>query len=384
MRIVHLVNYIQPQLGYQEYFLAREHARMGNTVTVVASDRYYPFPDYRSTAYPILGKRKVGAGEWCSDGFKIIRLKALFELGTKTWLLGLRKTIQRLQPDLLINHGMADFNALRVAALKRRCGFRLIYDDHTLRSERKLGLARSFFYLLYPFRYIARHADRLIGVSPECVDVAVELYGFPRSRVELIPLGADAELFRFDPELRRAFRTAHGIADDEVVIVYTGKLTASKGPHLIARAVRSLRAKLTRKLILLFVGNLDEAYRDAFECETASMPDSVRVLLMPAVPNPELVTVYSGSDIAVWPRLASISTIEAASCARPIICCDFLTERYKNGNGIPVKEDDTDDLAQAILRLVNDEELRRTMGQRGRELVERELSWKVIARRFLE
>ena len=56
MKIVHLTSYFQPQLGYQEYFLAREHIKLGHDVWVVTSDRYFPFPDYDKTVKNILGR----------------------------------------------------------------------------------------------------------------------------------------------------------------------------------------------------------------------------------------------------------------------------------------------------------------------------------------
>ena len=63
MKIVHLCSYIQPKLGYQEYYLAKEHAKMGHEVIVISSDRYYPFPDYNNTIKKILGNRFVGESD---------------------------------------------------------------------------------------------------------------------------------------------------------------------------------------------------------------------------------------------------------------------------------------------------------------------------------
>jgi len=47
MRIVHLVGFYSPELGYQESYLAEQHARMGHEVHVIASDRPYPFPNIK-------------------------------------------------------------------------------------------------------------------------------------------------------------------------------------------------------------------------------------------------------------------------------------------------------------------------------------------------
>lgn len=42
MKIVHVIDYFQPRLGYQETFLAKEHPKLGHEVYVVTSDRYNP------------------------------------------------------------------------------------------------------------------------------------------------------------------------------------------------------------------------------------------------------------------------------------------------------------------------------------------------------
>ena len=45
MKIVHLMGYFVPELGYQEYYLAKKHKQMGHDVYVIASDLLYPFPN---------------------------------------------------------------------------------------------------------------------------------------------------------------------------------------------------------------------------------------------------------------------------------------------------------------------------------------------------
>ena len=46
MKIVHLVDYFQPKVGYQEYFLALEHQKLGHDIRVITSDYYFPFVNY--------------------------------------------------------------------------------------------------------------------------------------------------------------------------------------------------------------------------------------------------------------------------------------------------------------------------------------------------
>jgi len=65
--------------------------------------------------------------------------------------------------------------------------------------------------------------------------------------------------------------------------------------------------------------------------------------------------------------------IEAAACGRPIVACDIpgCREITRDGeNGMLVPPGDTGALAAALGRLIEDSELRRRMGERGREVVE--------------
>ncbi|MBW8687354.1 glycosyltransferase family 4 protein [Chitinophaga rhizophila] len=385
MRIVHLCNYFQPKLGYQEYFLSNEHSKMGHEVTVVTSERYFPFPDYDNTVFPVLGKRIGDPGEFDYEGFRVIKLDIAFEFSKRVWLRGLTRVLKRIQPDVVICHGIGNFNALRAAKLKGRLGFRLVVDDHMLISEKNHSLLGQLYYKAFNFRNIYEKADRIVGVADECVEYIVDQYKFPRSRVEMIPLGADIDLFRFNKQLGEGFRRKHRIDPEAVVITYTGKHTFKKGPHNILMALEKLKDVLgDRKVTALFIGNMENAYEQTFNDHVGRVTDKIQVVRIAAVTNKELVDIYSASDIAVWPRQGSMSMIEASSCEVAIVCCDFLTERYKNNNGIPIKEDDIDDLAKAFDFLIRNDEERVAMGKRGRELIMNEMSWKIIAERFIK
>ena len=65
--------------------------------------------------------------------------------------------------------------------------------------------------------------------------------------------------------------------------------------------------------------------------------------------------------------------IEAAACGRPIVATDIAGCREIVGdgdNGLLVPAADADALAGALRRLLEDDDLRRRMGQRGREIAQ--------------
>lgn len=384
LKIVHICSYLVPGLGYQEPILAREQVKLGHDVIIVASDRYYPFPDYDNTVKSVLGNRIVGVGEYdTEDGYKVIRLGILFEVLTLIWLKSLVKTMKRLKPDLVICHGISTINAYRITKLKNKLGYKLILDDHMLFSVEKKDFISQILYSLFPFKEILKAGDKLIGVSTQTLDYMVYRYKFPREKLSMVPLGADADLFIFQTEKRKLFREKYKITNDVVLITYTGKLTLDKGPHNIILALEKLKSELKEKIVLLFVGGFAKDYKPLFDSTALKIKGNYDIIIIPPVPNSELPMIYSATDIAVWPREASMSMIEAASCSVPIICCDYLDERYKNGNGLPIIEDDIDDLADKLKQLITNPDLRHIMGFKGRELIEKELAWSIIAKQFI-
>ena len=131
MRIIHLIDYFQPKIGYQETFLAREQINLGHNVFVVTSDRFYPFPEYNSTYSKILGNRITGAKESIEEGIQTIRLPT-FEIPGSTLLLlkGLKNKIANHNPDVIHCHGVFSLLSLHAARLKPILKYKLIYDTH--------------------------------------------------------------------------------------------------------------------------------------------------------------------------------------------------------------------------------------------------------------
>ena len=100
----------------------------------------------------------------------------------------------------------------------------------------------------------------------------------------------------------------------------------------------------------------------------------------------KLPELYSGADIAVWPAECSMTMIEASSTKLPIIVADHeaIKTRIKNDNGFVFKRGDVNQLTAHIEKLIKNDKLRKEMGRNGRNLIEKELSWKNIAIKTVE
>jgi glycosyltransferase involved in cell wall biosynthesis len=80
--------------------------------------------------------------------------------------------------------------------------------------------------------------------------------------------------------------------------------------------------------------------------------------------------------------------LEYFACEKPVVATHTeaipeVVELEKRGLGITVPGEDAEALAEAILRLLEDERLRRQLGRGGRAYVEQERSWKAVAQKSL-
>jgi glycosyltransferase involved in cell wall biosynthesis len=373
-------------LGYQETFLAKEHSKMGHKVYVITSDRYSPILYSGGAVEKVLGPRIRKPGNFIEEGISVIRLPLLFEAPRGLWMRSLEKKILELDPDLIIVHGVVNFAAIRLSLLKRKNEkFKLIIDDHMT-----FGASRHFLKVLYPIfkilvaPIILQNADALVGVAVTCKQFMNKKYNFPLDKIKVIPLGADTDLFKFDPISREKVRKSLGIADSDIVFVYAGKIIPEKGPHLLVEASLELRNKCKFFKILL-IGNGSSEYIKSIQEYVKKYELNSVCIFHDAVPNSELPRYYSASDVAVWPREASLSMFEAMCCELPVIMSDDseVQERLNYNNGYLFKANQSRDLADKMELLI-DPAKRKTLGENGKNFVNKRFSWKIIAKEFID
>jgi glycosyltransferase involved in cell wall biosynthesis len=94
-------------------------------------------------------------------------------------------------------------------------------------------------------------------------------------------------------------------------------------------------------------------------------------------PNaPELMALYARADLFVFPTLGDVlplAIMEAMASSLPVVTTNVgaVTEQVEDGvTGLVVPPDDVHALANAVLRLVKDQQLRLAMGEAARHVAE--------------
>lgn len=387
MKIVHVVDYFEPQVGYQESFLTKEQIKLGHDVYVVTSDR----------CSPGIAKMGIGGGKaakrngfFVEEGIKIWRLKVLFEVYRELWMIGLGDKIQELKPDVVHVAGATTLTAIRVARLRKKFpNTKFIFTDTMSSAGGSFRRLRTD--VMYPiFRYtfsglVRKAADVLVAGSDDTKSLMSRKCGFPPERIEVISLGADDTIFRYSPEARDEVRANLGIDNGRIVFIYTGKIVPSKGVHLLIEATKSLTKKYGNVTVLL-VGAGPPAYINEMKEKIKSAGLEENFIWHETVPNKELYKFYSAANIAVWPCSVTIGTLEAMACGLPVIVSNIpaATERVQYNNGLVCNNGSISELPEQMEKLIVDRELRINMGRNGRKAIEENLNWRSIAKRYLE
>ena len=129
----------------------------------------------------------------------------------------------------------------------------------------------------------------------------------------------------------------------------------------------------------IFVGNISDSYLENYK----KLIDSKRITIVSGVNNKDLPDYYNAADIACWPKHASLSSIEAASCGLPIIVTKTVKERVKNGNGIAIKDENINEIARVLTKLSQDKKLRLRMGQMVENIL-KEISYDYLSKQFID
>lgn len=171
-------------------------------------------------------------------------------------------------------------------------------------------------------------------------------------------------------------------------ILYVGRLSKEKGIEYLIQAIPKIKEEHPEvKLHIVGEGNMEQNFKDL----TNKLEIEDKVIIHGYLPHENLATMYRKSSVFILPSVckenAPNAIIEAMSQRTPVITTNIggQAELVENGvNGLLVKPGDAGDLAEKICNILDDPELGREMGERGRKIVEENHTPEKHLRRLIE
>ena len=225
-----------------------------------------------------------------------------------------------------------------------------------------------------------RAAVRLINLPLSKV-ICVSKYNFncfttldvlPAERFTVIYNSADFSRVADGPQRRRDFRSKYGIPDDRAVICQVSWIIPEKGITDLLEAVRLVLQK-NPNVHLVFAGEGD--YRTEYMKLADQLGLSGHVTWTGLVSDPFSEGVYDAADVVCqvsrWQEAFGQTIAEAMACHKPVIGTRVggIPELIEEGkSGYVVDARDVEAIAEKILLLLNNRDLRERMGQAGYEI----------------
>jgi len=252
--------------------------------------------------------REFGATfQWDTDllsGYSPMFLSKVSEGGARddqaVTTRGLAEALRRVQPRAVLSVGYSPrfhSDAFRTA---RRARLPVLFRGETTDHAQRRGLLKSLARDT-ALRWLYRRCAALLHVGRRSREHFRRL-GFDTDQRHFSPYCVDTTPFRTDEtaraELRGPTRRELGVADDQRVIAFCGKLSPRKGPDLLLDALRQLPARDRARCVLLLVG--DGELKGELLARAAAEP-AITVRPVGFQQQRELSAYYHAADLFVLP-----------------------------------------------------------------------------------
>lgn len=229
----------------------------------------------------------------------------------------------------------------------------------------------------------AAATHRFVAVSQATADFALQLREVSARKLRVVLNGTDLGRFKADPAARKKTRQAYGIPEDAFVIGTVGRMAKVKNQALLVRACKPLLGPKTR---LMIVGDGAEA------ANTKALAKELGVEGFAHFPGetpevPEHLAAFDLFALSSDSEGLPLSLAEAMGVGLPLVCTSVggVPKVVDEGvTGFLVPAGDEEGLRRTLQRFVEDRELGRTMGAKGRAVAEQRYSVERMMSEYLE
>jgi len=242
-----------------------------------------------------------------------------------------------------------------------------VHDLESRLSPQTMSLKTYYGHRLLVWPSV-READRIVAVSESTARDLQHMLNVPDSKIDVIHHGVDAAFKPQNPERAAQYIAGkYGVLKNYALAV--GTVQPRKNLVTLVEAMQILRGRGEGSFQLVVAGvrgwkntKLDETIR-----RLGLTGDDIRFLGL--VPEEDLPVLYSGSWLFVFPSHYEgfgLPLVEAMACGVPVVASNTSSIPEVVGDAaLLVPPTQPEAFAEAILRVRNDKDLRRTMIEKG-------------------
>jgi D-inositol-3-phosphate glycosyltransferase len=240
-------------------------------------------------------------------------------------------------------------------------------------------------------------ANRIIAATLAEKSQLEFLYEAPSSKIAVIPPGVDTH--HFYPIAKDEAKEVAGVPEDTHTILFVGRIEPLKGIDLLIKAISIIQKNEQLQCCphnLIIIGGEPNVKAEEMNVEMAHLQDMVEnlgienfVIFLGKQDQQMLPYYYSAAEVVVMPshyESFGMVALEAMACGTPVIASQVggLAFLVRDGEtGFVVPGNDAEKLANRLVELIKNKELRDKMGSNSAEYAKL-YSWENITEKMIE
>ncbi|NQU73931.1 MAG: glycosyltransferase [Candidatus Omnitrophica bacterium] len=211
--------------------------------------------------------------------------------------------------------------------------------------------------------------------------------GFDKTPMAVIPHGISIEEYEqrgSSGDLRAKYTKLQG----KKIILFLGRIHFKKGLDILALAFKKIMQE-RNDTYLVIAGPDERGYASKVKEMFAKYNLMENVIFTGMLLNSDKLSAFYNSDVFVLPSRGEnfgLAVLEAMACKLPVVITNRvgLYPDVKERKAGIITECDSEQIAVAILKLLDNEALRKSMGESGRRLIEDRFTWDKIVDKMIK
>ena len=360
--------------------LAQEISEMGHNVTIYTTDLDFSNgPNKFNKKLPRIEK---------FEKFLINRTHVWFSLKLFFVNTSMSKEIENDKPDIIHTIGLRSFQSIIAWRVSKKLNIPLVVSDQGGLTTHPF-LAESGFFLKTLYKIQDFFIKKIIN-DASVISVANEyeqkIFSSlnKKSRIEIIRNGVNLKKLVSKHNFKEKYQINSNF------ILFVGRFSKSKGIETLINAFSIVKNELKDSEIHLVIMGVDFGYQAEMEklIKKLNLSEEIKVIKNP--PRDDVISAYGESEFLVLPsqwELSPLVPLESFAFKKPVISTNSHGIPYtvqNNKNGILVEPENPFELSNAIMKLLNDSELREKLGLSGYNFVNEECNCVSMAKNSLK
>lgn len=346
--------------------IAREIAKSGHDVTIYTTD--LDFANNAKTFNKNLPRLET------AHGFKINRTHVYLSFQLFYINPGMYAEMKKDRPDIIHTIGIRSFQSLIAALVSKKLNIPLVISDQgglTTHPDLQRSLIKKTSYKLQNpiIKFVIKQATK-ISVANE-YEKKIFLRFCDESKIVIIRNGISLdEIYAESIDFRKKYNIS------EKFVLFVGRFNTVKGIDTLLKAWEMIDDEVRKRKVRLVIMGVDFGFEKKMleMIDDLKITDIVTVIRKP--PRVDVISAYQACEFLALPsrwELSPLTPLEGFAFRKPVISTTShgIPHTITDGeNAILVEPENQKELANAILKLLDDDKMKADYGEAGYRLVE--------------